>query len=162
MYSIVKYPDESLTTPTEVFDFSIPPINPHELVETLLKTMVDTKGVGLSANQLGLPYRVFVMRGDEYNFAFFNPNIVSYSSEIDVREEGCLSVPGVVVKVPRSKTVRVRFQTPSGAVDTKTFDGLSARVIQHEFDHLNGVLFFNRAHRYHREKAMKGYNYGRS
>lgn len=160
--NIVKYPNDILITPTEVFDFNNPPIDPNELVQLMLNEMNNSNGVGLSANQLGLPYRVFVMRGDEYNFAFFNPNIVSYSSEIDVREEGCLSVPGVVVKVPRSKSVRVRFQTPSGAVDTKTFDGISSRVIQHEFDHLNGVLFFNRAHRYHREKAMKGYNYGRS
>lgn len=160
--NIVKYPNDILVTPTETFDFKNPPIDPNELVQIMLSEMNKSNGVGLSANQLGFPYRVFVTRGDEYNFAFFNPNIVSYSSEIDVREEGCLSVPGVVVKVPRSKTVRIRFQTPSGAVDTKTFDGLSSRVIQHEFDHLNGVLFFNRAHRYHREKAMKGYNYGRN
>lgn len=160
--NIIKYPNDILTTPTIPFDFSNPPTNPHELVNQLLQTMNDFKGVGLSANQLGLPYRVFVMRGDEYNFAFFNPKIVSHSNNVDTLEEGCLSVPGVVLKVTRPKSIRVRFQTPSGATDTKTFDGLSARVIQHEVDHLDGVLFFNKAHRYHREKALKGYKYGRA
>ena len=159
---IVKYPNDVLTTRTTEFDFSNPPTNPHELVQLMLNEMNNANGVGLSANQLGLPYRVFVMRGNEYNFAFFNPKIVSLSDRASTMEEGCLSFPGLVVKVPRANTVRLRFQTQSGGTDTKMFDGLSARVVQHEMDHLDGVLFFNRAHRYHREKALKGYNYGRN
>lgn len=161
-YSIIKYPNDVLTTSTIPFDFSNPPTNPHDLVHEMLTTMINSKGIGLSANQLGLPYRVFVMRGDEYNFACFNPKIVSKSDETNTMEEGCLSFPGLIVKVPRANTVRLRFQTQSGGTDTKTFDGLSARVVQHEMDHLNGELFFNKAHRYHREKALKGYNYGRA
>lgn len=159
--NFVRYPDPSLTTPTTNFDFSNPPTNPHDLVHEMLVTMINSKGIGLSANQLGLPYRVFVMRGDEYNFACFNPKIVSMSDKTTTMEESCLSFPGLIVKVPRANTVRLRFQTQSGGTDTKTFDGLSARVVQHEMDHLDGLLFFNKAHRYHREKAMKGYNYGR-
>lgn len=160
--NILKYPNELLTTATIPFDFSNPPTNPHELVQSMLQTMVESNGVGLSANQVGLPYRVFVMRGHEHHFAFFNPKIVSMSDNTTTMEEGCLSFPGLVVKVPRANTVRVRFQTQSGGTDTKTFDGLSARVIQHEVDHLDGLLFFNKAHRYHREKALKGYKYGRA
>lgn len=160
--NIVKYPNDILVTPTNEFDFSNPPSDPHELARSMLQTMYDSNGVGLSANQVGLPYRVFVMRGDEYSFACFNPKIVSMSDQTTVLEEGCLSFPGLVVKVPRANTVRLRFQTPSGSVDTKKFDGLSARVIQHEMDHLDGLLFYNKAHRYHREKALKGYNYGRT
>lgn len=159
---IVKYPNASLTTPTEQFDMLNPPTNPYDLVDKMLQTMFDSKGIGLSANQLGLPYRMFVMRGDEYNFACFNPKIVSMSEQTNTLDEGCLSFPGVVVKVPRANSVRLRFQTASGGIDTKTFDGLSARVVQHEMDHLDGNLFFNRAHRYHREKALKRYNYGRT
>lgn len=160
--NILKYPNELLTTTTIPFDFSNPPTNPHELVQSMLQTMVESNGVGLSANQVGLPYRVFVMRGHEHHFAFFNPKIVSMSDNTTTMEEGCLSFPGLIVKVPRANTVRVRFQTQSGGTDTKTFDGLSARVIQHEVDHLDGLLFFNKAHRYHREKALKGYKYGRA
>lgn len=160
--NILKYPNELLTTTTIPFDFSNPPTNPHELVQSMLQTMVESNGVGLSANQVGLPYRVFVMRGHEHHFAFFNPKIVSMSDNTTTMEEGCLSFPGLIVKVPRANTVRLRFQTQSGGTDTKTFDGLSARVIQHEVDHLDGQLFFNKAHRYHREKALKGYKYGRA
>lgn len=159
---IVKFPNNCLTTATAHFDFNNSQTNPHDLVQTMLEQMINSKGIGLSANQLGLSHRVFVMRGDEYNFACFNPKIVSMSNDTNTLEEGCLSFPGVVVKVPRANTVRLRFQTASGGTDTKTFDGLSARVIQHEIDHLDGKLFFNRAHRYHREKALKGYNYGRA
>lgn len=162
MYSIVKYPNDALTTPTVEFDFSNPPTNPHDLVHEMLTIMNDSKGVGLSANQLGLPYRVFVMRGNEYNFACFNPKIVSMSDDTSLLDEGCLSFPGLVVKIARSKTARLRFQTASGGTDTKTFDGLSARVVQHEMDHLNGILFYNNAHRYHRDKALKRYNYGKA
>jgi peptide deformylase len=162
MYSIVKYPHTSLTTPTTEFDFSNPPISSYDLVNDMLTIMIDSKGIGLSANQLGLPYRMFVMRGDEYNFACFNPKIVSKSDETTILEEGCLSFPGLIVKIARSNTVRLRFRTASGGTDTKTFDGLSARVIQHEINHLDGELFYNSAHRYHREKAFKRYNHGRA
>jgi peptide deformylase len=76
-------------------------------------------------------------------------------------DEACLSFPGVTAKIKRSREIRVRFQAPSGAVVTQKFEGLTARIFQHELDHLDGVLFFNRAGRYHREKALKGFYNGR-
>jgi len=160
-YELIKYPDTRLTTCVPDFDFSNPPTDPVQLSADMLQVMYDKKGVGLSANQLGLPYRVFVMRGDEYSFACFNPKIMNLSDDQTILEEGCLSFPGINVKLKRSNTVRLRFTTPSGGTDTKTFDGLTARVVQHEMDHLDGVLFFNRANRYHREKALKGFSYGK-
>ena len=87
----------------------------------------------------------------------FNPKIVYMNDEKSNLEESCMSVPGVAVKVKRSTNLRVRFQTPSGGTDTKTFNGMSAKIIQHEMDHLDGIMFFNRANRYHRDKGMKGY-----
>ena len=159
--NILTYPNAFLTTPTENFDFNNPPVNPHLLIQDMLQIMNEKKGIGLSANQLGLSYRVFVMRGEDTNFACFNPKIVSQSNETNLLEEGCLSFPGVNVKVKRSNTLRLRFQTPSGGTDTKNFGGLTARVVQHEIDHLNGILFFNNANRYHREKALKGFYNGR-
>ena len=144
---LVKYPSSMLTTPTQPFDFVEPVCDPHELVQSMLQFMVDSRGIGLSANQVGIPYRVFVMRGLEHNFACFNPRIIHKSDDTNLLEEGCLSFPGINVKVKRSNIVRLRFQTASGGTDTKTFEGLTARVVQHEIDHLNGILFFNRANK---------------
>lgn len=153
--SIVKFPDPILLTPTAPFDFSNPPVDPHNLVQDMLKTMVDNNGVGLSANQVGLPYKVFVMRGVDFNYACFNPKIVSYGDQQLLMEEGCLSYPGLIIKIKRPTEVRLRFQTASGGIDTKTFNGLTARIVQHEMDHLDGVAFYNRATRFHRDQAMR-------
>ena len=159
--NLIKYPDPILTTPCVDFDFDNPPIDPHKLAKDMLLFMYDNKGIGLSANQVGYPYRVFVIRGEPTPFAMFNPKIVSKSEDTTYLDEGCLSFPGVIVKIKRSNQVRVRFMTPSGGTDTKTFDGLTAKAIQHEMDHLDGILFYNRANKYHRDKALKGfYNVG--
>ena len=159
---IIKYPDPILSKPIANFDFDYPPISPSDLSIQLLKEMNKTYGVGLSSNQLGLPYRVFVMRGYPENLVCFNPKIVYYSDNIISMEEACLSFPGMIIKVKRPSEIRARFQTPSGMVVTKKFEGLTARTFQHEMDHMDGILFFNRANRYHREKALKGYNNGRN
>jgi len=155
MTQIVKFPDPVLTIPTVKFDFTNPQVNQFELVEEMLKTMNDHKSIGLSANQIRHPLRVFVMRGENQNYACFNPKIVSHSDEQNLLEEGCLSFPGINVKVKRWNTVRLRFQTPSGGIDTINVAGLTARVIQHEMDHLDGTIFYSRANAYHREKAFK-------
>ncbi len=153
---IVKYPNPILSTSCAPFNFELPPCDPVELSTTLLQVMYDNKGIGLAANQIGIPYRVFVMRGHPESFACFNPRIVSSSGE-ETMEEACLSVPGVHVKVKRASHIRTRFQAPSGEVLTMDFDGLTARTFQHELDHLDGLMFFNKANRIHRDKAMKGY-----
>lgn len=154
---LIKYPNPLLSTPCEEFNFSNPPGNPNELSVALMQIMNDYNGVGLSANQVGVPFRVFVMRGHPENFACFNPKIVSFSKETELLDEACLSFPGINVKVKRSKDIKVRFQTPSGEMTTMNFSGLTARTFQHELDHLDGILFFNRANRYHRDKALKGF-----
>jgi peptide deformylase len=154
---LIKYPDPILTTPCEEFNFQNPPGDPSELGVALIRLMNDYKAVGLAANQVGVPFRVFVMRGHPENFVCFNPKIVLYSDELETLEEACLSFPGVNVKIKRAKEIKTRFQTPSGETVTMNFSGLTARVFQHELDHLNGVLFFNRANKYHRDKALKGF-----
>lgn len=160
MTEIVKYPHPALTSPTIPFDFINPPVDPLALATEMIVKMNESRGIGLSANQLGYPYRVFVMRGEDVNFACFNPKIVNLSEDTNLLEEGCLSFPGVNVKIKRSNTVRIRFETSSG-VQTRTFAGLTARVVQHEMDHLDGVLFFNRANKFHRDRAMKGFYDGK-
>jgi len=120
--------------------------------------MVYHRGIGLSAPQVGLPYRVFVVGdpGDLENIkVFFNPRIVDTSEENVLIEEGCLSFPGLFMKVKRPATVRIRFADPRGVIDTQVYDEIPARAILHEFDHMDGVLFHSRANSYHREQAKK-------
>ena len=143
--------------PIDLFNFNTPPEAPSDISLELMKAMNETLGIGISANQIGKLYRVFCMRGYPDNFVCFNPKIVYYSKEQELLEEACLSLPGVNIKIKRSKEIRVRFQTPSSEIITKTFSGLTARTFQHELDHLDGILFINRANRYHRDQAMKGY-----
>jgi len=150
-----------LTKPSQEWDFNNPPMDAVELARNLADTMLDSKGLGLAAIQVDIPYRVFVMRGlvNEKGaleiFCFFNPRIVMPSTEQVKLEEGCLSFPGLVVEIKRPRDVRFRFTLPNGETDTKLFTGMTARVIQHEMDHLDGLLFYNRANKYKRNKAFK-------
>ena len=117
--------------------------------------MYESNGVGLAANQVGVPYRIFAMRGSPENFVCFNPKIVQPSEQEVVLEESCLSYPGLIVKVKRPQHVRVRFAMPNGEIRTDTFTGMTARIFQHEMDHLDGIKYFNLANKYHREQAFK-------
>jgi len=144
-----------LTTPCQPFNFLNPPFEPVEFAKELVKDMYEYNGLGLAANQVGEPYRIFAMRGQPENFVCFNPRIVQPSEMEVVLEEGCLTYPGLLVKIKRPQHIRVRFQLPNGDTITKQFTGMTARVFQHEMDHLNGLVFFNRANRYHKELAFK-------
>jgi peptide deformylase len=143
-----------LTTKLEPFDFSNPPTDPIQLAKDLTETMLHHNGIGLAANQVGLPYRVFVIKANPV-LACFNPKIVSTTGEEIDLEEGCLTFPNYFVKVRRPKMIRVRYTYPNGNTVTEIYDGMTARIFQHEFDHLNGVLFMSRATLYHREQAGK-------
>lgn len=154
MTNILKFPDPLLLNPTTPFDFANPPISPEEITNLLIKTVHDHNGMGLSANQIGLPYSVLVVKSNP-NIVMFNPKIVYFSDKEIPLDEGCLSYPGLLVKIKRAEEIRVRFQVPSGVTTTKPFVGLTSRVIQHEVDHLNGIPFYNRASLYHREQAFR-------
>jgi peptide deformylase len=119
--------------------------------------MLASNGIGLSANQCGLPYRVFVMLGTEI-IPCFNPRIVDASSETVVMEEGCLSYPGMFVKVKRPLRIKVRYTEPNGETVTRVFEGMTARIFQHELDHLDGVNYQQRANKIHLEQARKKKN----
>lgn len=147
--------DPILTTECEEFDFENPPMDPETLAQSLVDKMYELNGMGLAANQVGIPYRVFAMRGDPENFVCFNPRIVEYSNAKVVLEEGCLSYKGLLVKIKRPQHVRVRFTGPDGEVYTKQFTGITARIFQHELEHLEGKRFFDNATTYHKEIAFK-------
>lgn len=136
------------------FDFKNPTMDPVELYNDLAETMRENEGMGLSANQIGVRTRAFVMRAEEI-IGVFNPRVVDESSETVTLEEACLSYPNLFVKIKRPKSIKVRFTTPDGETATKTFTGMTARVFLHELDHLNGVVHTSRANRYHLEQAKK-------
>jgi len=151
---LVNNTDQILYTKTERFDFSNPPIDPSELAHILAQTMIANNGIGLAAPQIGLPYRAFVLTGKPI-MCCFNPIIVDTSSEQIYLEEGCLSFPNLIVKIKRPKIIRARYTMPNGETVTNKFIGMTARIFQHELDHLNGVVFTQRANSYHLEKARK-------
>ena len=152
--NLVPKDHDLLTTKLELFDFLNPPTDPVQLAKDLTETMLHQNGFGLSSNQVGLPYRVFVIKANPI-LACFNPRIVDTSSEQIYLEEGCLTFPNYYVKVQRPKKIKVRYTYPNGQTVTQIYDGMTARIFQHELDHLNGVLFQSRATLYHREQAEK-------
>ena len=154
-FELVKSDDKILKTPCVDFDFTNPPFDPIEFSNNMVKFMYEKNGIGLAANQIGNPYRIFCMRGSPENFVCFNPKIVSSSETKVVLEEGCLTYPGLFVKIKRPQHVRLRFNTPNGEILTKQFTGMTARIAQHEMDHLDGKIFYNQANMFHKEQAFR-------
>jgi peptide deformylase len=138
--------------PIERFDEAL-----RREVERMGELMHDALGVGLAATQLGVLHRVLVYRAypEDPLTALVNPVIEWRSEELETAEEGCLSLPGVHVEVERAARVRVRAQDPQGDALEIEADGLTARVIQHEVDHLDGVLILDRISREARKEAMR-------
>lgn len=136
----------------ETFDFKNPPCDPIELANNLIETMHHHKGLGLSANQCGLPYNVFALwSGDP--LVCFNPRIVDETTERIVLDEGCLTYPHMFLKIKRAKVIKVRFQNVHGDVYNEKFIGMTARTFQHELDHLQGKTFLSRASPIHIQRA---------
>lgn len=144
---------EMLTTVCKPFDFTNPPYDPILLSNSLTLYREEQKGLGLAANQVGIPYRVVSVKG--IDSCLFNPKVVYSSVEQKLDIEGCLSFPGLIVKIKRSDYIRVRATDALGKTSIQTFVGLSARIIQHEIDHLDGIIFIQRANKFHKEQAMR-------
>src|SRR3954451_19092664 len=121
------------------------------------QVMHDALGIGLAATQVGVMHRLLVYRvePDAPVAALVNPHVEWASDETEISEEGCLSLPGVLVEVERPVHVRVSGLDERGDALTIEASGLEARVIQHEMDHLDGVLILDRTPRAQRKKAMK-------
>lgn len=151
MYKIVQAPSEILRTPA--VPSNLTPEKLKKIIADMTKTLLDQKdpeGVGLAANQVGLPYQIFLARfttkKSEPIRVFVNPKIVDHSEEIQEESknsplEGCLSVPKYYGVVKRWKTVKLEYQDENLKFQTENFEGFPAVVIQHEMDHLNGKIF---------------------
>lgn len=129
----------------------------ERLAQRMIGIMRDAPGIGLAATQLGVLERVLVYEvNDEEPRVLVNPEIVAWSDERETRDEGCLSVPGVTVPVERSLAIRVRAQDEHGRpIDEYHAEEIEARVIQHELDHLDGVLILDRTSRRERARALR-------
>jgi peptide deformylase len=118
------------------------------LFKRMQETMIDSKGVGLAAPQVGVSRQIAIMNpepdDDTKLIKMVNPRIIATSSETETIEEGCLSVPGIRGDVIRPAKITVAYQDEGGEERTLEAEGLLARIIQHELDHLNGVLFLDR------------------
>ena len=138
--------------PVERFDAAL-----REEVQRMGELMTDAIGVGLAATQIGVLHRVLVYRVQQESpvVALVNPEIEWSGGEEEIMEEGCLSLPSVLVDVERPIHVRVRARDEHGEELLVEATGLEARVIQHEVDHLDGILILNRTSREQRKEAMR-------
>lgn len=148
-----------LTTPNKILNTKSDPVEKFDKklknilkdMEKTLNATFDPKGVGLSAPQVGIRKRFFIMRPESKSKLqiFINPEIVLEKDTLKEKEkkllEGCLSIPNIWGKVERPDTVKIKFRNHEGEEITDTYKGFIASVIQHEIDHLNGILFTQRA-----------------
>ena len=155
---IIKLPDPLLKTvsaPVEAVDDEV-----RALLDDMLETMYDAPGIGLAAIQISVQKRLVTIdlaRDDDPKdpHFFINPEIVWTSEETATYEEGCLSIPEVYEEVERPAECKVKFLDRDGAEQELHCDGLLATCIQHEVDHLNGVLFIDHISRLKRERVVK-------
>lgn len=155
MLDIVTFGNEILVKkadPVKDIDDTI-----RKLSADMLETLAG-KGVGLAAPQVGMPLRVFVtdVEGDKHR-VFINPEIILTSQEQVSIEEGCLSLPRLYLDVLRPEMIKVQAWNEKGRPFTLEVGGFLARVIQHEYDHLDGILFIDRLKALKRERAVKQY-----
>lgn len=115
------------------------------LVSSMIKTMVKTDGVGLAAPQIGKDIRLAIINSKDGPLCLINPKFIKKSWAKELGQEGCLSIPGVFGRVKRHKKISLTYRDQAGKKNTLTAKGLMARVIQHEVDHLDGILFIDKA-----------------
>jgi peptide deformylase len=155
---IIILPDKQLrlvSTPVEKVTAEV-----RRLADDMFETMYEAPGIGLAAIQVGVAQRLITMdlakkEGPPNPRVFINPEITWSSEEFSVYEEGCLSIPEYYEEVERPAKVRVRFTDLDGKVQEEEADGLFATCIQHEIDHLNGVLFVDYLSKLKRDRVLK-------
>jgi len=152
---ILKYGDDTLHAPAAPVDEITPDI--ERLIDDMVQTMYAAPGIGLAAPQVGVSHRVLVYRVEPESplNALVNPEIEWSGEETETVEEGCLSLPAVHVDVERPVHVRVKARDEYGEEIVVEASGLEARVIQHELDHLDGILILDRTTKDQRKAAMR-------
>ena len=147
-------PHEARYKPKE-FDFDNPFMDPKELADQLWDNMKHYSGVGLSANQVGIDAKVFVMGQDDFRLNIFNPSVLTMSPELKAMKEGCLTWPGLFLSIRRPTFCVVNYYDENGENHKMKFEGLTARIFLHEMDHMMGVDFTQRASKLALDRGVK-------
>ncbi len=155
---LVFYPDVRLAQPCAAVEGE----NLSGVIANMFDTMYAAPGRGLAGPQVGVMKRIFVMdctwkEGAKTPMAFLDPEILAASAEKDTLDEGCLSIPGLMVPVVRPTEITVRWKDAHGTVQEQSFDGFEARCIQHEMDHLDGRVTLDHLSEAARADILKGY-----
>lgn len=162
-YPIVVYGHTVLRKIAEEIDINDPGIN--QIIDDLYETMYNSEGIGLAAPQIGKSIRLFVIDGsaasdDEpklegFKKAFINPKIIEKNGDHAIMNEGCLSIPNIREEVNRESHIRITYYDENGEFHDEVYDGYPARIIQHEYDHLDGILFTDKVSPL-RRRLLKG------
>lgn len=149
IYPIVAYGDPVLRKKSDEITIDYP--NLSELIDNMFLTMYKSNGVGLAAPQIGLAIRLFVIDAapfkddnpevENFKKVFINAQILEEEGKKWKFNEGCLSIPGIREDIDRKPTITIQYQDEDFVTHTETFDGVKARIIQHEYDHIEGILF---------------------
>ena len=161
---IYTYPTKVLETISTTFDFEkdkIPYYNDLEKFEQdMIVAMKSANGMGLAANQIGITKRFFVIGSDTFDrfkkpAIIWNPRLITQSEEKVFDLEGCLSFPGLFVKVERPKVIEVEYETTKGTRESTRLDNMESKCFQHEYDHLEGITFNKRVSKLRWDMANK-------
>jgi peptide deformylase len=164
MMEIYTYPTKVLETISTTFDFEkdkIPYYNDLEKFEQdMIVAMKSANGMGLAANQIGITKRFFVIGSDTFDrfkkpAIIWNPRLITQSEEKVFDLEGCLSFPGLFVKVERPKVIEVEYETTKGTRESTRLDNMESKCFQHEYDHLEGITFNKRVSKLRWDMANK-------
>ena len=139
---IKKYPDSVLRKKCEEVKEITPKIK--ELVFIMVETMKEKEGIGISGPQVGFSKRIIAVQAENGPEVFINPKILKKSKEKEIMEEGCLSFPKFFLKIKRAKEIEIEAINLNGEKIIIKAQGLTARIFQHEIDHLDGILFIDR------------------
>lgn len=164
---LVEGTDKIIETKLDAFDFEsnkvtyfdkenvLNTLSAKELEEILIENMYEHQGLGLSANQIGINARAFAMMHEGESMVMFNPKVIAATDELSMMKEGCLTWYGLFPNIARPSGVSINWFDKEGQEFNGSFIELSARIILHEYDHLNGYTFFDRAKPYHMQQARK-------
>ena len=154
--NLIKYPNEILEREVKDVNLENPDFDPIKLKKEMVEFMIANNGIGLSANQIGLDAKVFVM-GDsvENSTMCINPTVLQYTEDTVVDVEGCLSFPNVFVKIKRPKEILAKYWNEKLEECVVKIEGYSAKCYLHELDHLLGITFKDRASKLKWDMAQK-------
>ena len=164
MIQVFQYPHETLLQSSTEWtkNDSIQGYNDLEKFEAdMIKSMLDERGMGLAANQIGITKRFFAIGHESFDtfqkhVIIWNPQVINFSEEKVIDVEGCLSFKDIFVKVERPKVIEVKYETTQGKTKFARLDGMESKCFQHELDHLDGITFNKRVSKIRWQMANKG------